>query len=205
VTSDFASYWQRRVRQSVDNLTYKGHSICKLPEDLALYHEVIWETKPDTIIELGTGDDCGSAMWFADQLRMHWVGPKVITVDTKDIQVDDPSILKLTGDILSPEVFRTITENMGQRVMVVEDSAHTYGTTLFALRTFGPLVTSGCYMVVEDTIVEDEEHCPPDWYDPGTVGRAIDEFMEEEGADWEREAKDKFIVTMHDKGWLRRR
>lgn len=200
--SSLSEYWRQRSRASVDNLTYKGHKIAKMPEDLALYHEVIWDTKPDTIIELGTGDDCGSSMWFADQLRLHTVGPRVITVDTKNIRVDDPAILKLTDDLRSPEVVNTIREHLGQRVMVVEDSSHTYDVTLFVLRTFGPMVTSGCYMVVEDTIVEDEENCPPDWYNPDSVGAAIDDFLKERGSGWDRQDMDKFTVSMHRNGWL---
>jgi cephalosporin hydroxylase len=73
------------------------------------------------------------------------------------------------------------------------------------MKMYGPLVTPGCYMVIEDTIVEDEWNCPPDWYKPDSVVKAIDQFMEERGQGWEREYKRKFTVTMHDGGWLRKR
>jgi hypothetical protein len=54
---------------------YRGLRIIKMPTDMLLYHKVIWETKPDIIVE-------SERNWrvdiFQDQLDMLGLGGKVV-------------------------------------------------------------------------------------------------------------------------------
>lgn len=200
--SSLSDYWRTRVRTSVDDFKYKGVQLAKMPEDLAIYHEIIWETRPDTIIELGAAAG-GSALWFADQLRLLPGTRRVISVDILSPKITDPTVITITGDLSDEAVARKVGGYVNGTTMVIEDSAHTYSTTKAALRLYGHFVSVGCYFVVEDTIIEDKEHCPEEWYRPQSVGLALDEFMAN-NQDWERVTHDKFTVTMHERGWLRR-
>ena len=85
--------------------------------------------------------------------------------------------------------------------MVVEDSAHTYVVTAKALELYHDLVAPGCYFVVEDGIVEDEEVCPPKWYSPGSVGKAITEFIDAHPG-FQRQDLAHYELTMNIEGWL---
>src|SRR5215217_4783933 len=48
--------------------SYAGVRLAKLPEDLRVYEHLMWASKPNTVIEIGTLDG-GSALWFRDRLR----------------------------------------------------------------------------------------------------------------------------------------
>src|SRR5271157_2300390 len=57
-----------------------GVPVLKLPSDLWMYHEVVWETRPDLIVETGTNRG-GSALFFANLFDLMGTGGRVITVD----------------------------------------------------------------------------------------------------------------------------
>ena len=56
-----------------------GYPIMKYPTDMWIYQEIIFETKPDFIIECGTAH-AGSALYFASLFDLINHG-KVITID----------------------------------------------------------------------------------------------------------------------------
>jgi len=198
-------YYRSRVRMSVGD-SYKGAQLCKLPEDLLVYQHLIWQTQPEVIVELGTAGG-GSALWFADQLRTLTKGadPGIVSVDiSRARRPDDPIVEYITADLTEDATLETVKARVGgRRAMVIEDSAHTYVVTKASLEMYSPLVASGCFFVVEDTIVEDEEYCPPDWYDPGTVGRALHEFLPAH-PEFTQRHYDMYGLTMHAGGWLER-
>jgi cephalosporin hydroxylase len=160
------------------------------------YQHVIWDTRPEVIVELGSYRG-GSAVWFADQLRALCGRGQVITVDTVPLLgMSDPMVTVLTGDL------RTMADTVrqlvgGRRTMVVEDSAHTYDVTLAALLSYAPLIQRGCYFVVEDTIVDTDLSIWP----PGGVTRAIDEFLRRFPRFVRRDLA-YYGITMHMGGWL---
>lgn len=198
-------YLHGRQEQSLYD-TYRGVVMAKTPEDLRVYQHVIWETRPDVIVELGTSHG-GSALWFADQLRtlVPDTGQRklVITVDPIEVSIDDALVTQAVGRL--EHVYGTVhfviaASHSGSRVMVVDDSGHTHQTTSDALRLYHDLVTVGCYFVVEDGCVDEE------WRHPsfsGSVQPAIREFLsthpEFVGHDYR-----PYGFGMHPNGWLER-
>lgn len=181
------------------NAFWRGHQVAKSPLDLWIYQEILWETRPEILLETGT---CigGSALFFASIFDMLGQG-MVVSVD-KDPYPNrpvHPRIHYLVGDSVSAAVVESMAEfSRGKRTMVALDSLHTYQHVAMELLVYAPFVTAGCYLVVEDInprLTEDEMA----W---GT--RAVREFLVEHPdftVDVERE---KFLITCNTGGWLRR-
>ena len=135
------------------NVTYKGIAAVKCPFDYVLYQMLIWDLKPDLIIEIGTYKG-GSTLYLADLLDMNDKG----VVHTIDIPANeaDPSI-QLHPRI---KIFREGYENYDlsaitryQKVMVIEDGSHQYQDSLQALNRFAKFISLGSYYIAEDGIV----------------------------------------------------
>jgi cephalosporin hydroxylase len=135
---------QRGQRQVIN-----GVKVDKLAADLDRYSRIIAATRPDVVVECGTRYG-GSALWFAGQ------GVDVITIDLiqKTSPPAHPAITYLVGDSvhrgLAAQVAATVH---GRRVMVSLDSDHSADHVTDEIDLYGPLVTPGCYLVVEDTIL----------------------------------------------------
>lgn len=164
-----SSYWADRFTMHTHD-TYAGVPLAKFPEDLRVYEHLLWMDKPNVVIEIGTYRG-GGALWFRDRLRtLHDYGAipdyTVITVDVHTDrareQLDDADrgwqqhITLVTGDVLDPGVPDRITEVLPDepRCLVVEDSAHTYATTMAALAGFEQFVHPGGFLVIEDGCVD---------------------------------------------------
>ena len=144
---------------------FRGFPILKLPSDLWLYMELVWELKPRTIIETGT-DTGGSALFFA--ALMDWQGKDgvVITVDVVPLNPRWPAHDRIfyvpnfsSADwppkrgVMAGGMQVTIPPFLKPPVMVVLDSDHTEEHVYKELETYAPLVTENSYMVVEDSNV----------------------------------------------------
>lgn len=180
----------------------------KTTEDLARYRRVIEETRPDLIIECGTFSG-KSAVWFA-----RIADCQVITIDVTpyidpDIRLvmDALGVDDRVGSSTDPDVVDDVTLMAVQheRVMVVLDSDHSAPHVAREMELYGPLVTPGCYMVVEDGILrwmpaEEQKH-----YD-GNPLDAIEAWMEAHGDEWEIDVDIEGMspVSQFPSGWLRR-
>jgi len=195
----FRDYWTDRLRQHLDD-RYKGRQLAKMPEDLRTYQHVIEASKPDVIIELGSGSG-GSAVWFADQLQVLCGGGSVITVDISEPQLPlgDPRVTFVQGDLaVASERVHAIVP-LDKRVMLVDDSAHTYQSTMNALTLYADLVTPGCWFVVEDGVVDESISV---WNGAG-VQPAIRDFLNtENGSRFEQQDLALYGLTTDFGGWL---
>ncbi len=190
------------IRAPWTQVLWRGHQVAKCPMDLWIYQEIIWETNPDLIIELGSSIG-GSALFFADI-----TGCDVLTVD-EVLYADRPTrgeegdgyITYLTGSSLDPAIIKTIkiiqARAKGARTMVVLDSLHTYEHVSAELAAYGDLVTPGCYLVVEDTAVDES------WGKPA-AGAAAREFVESHPGFVVDESREKHLLTLNPGGWIRR-
>ena len=142
--------------------SWMGVPIIQMPADVMATQEVIWNTKPDVIIETGVAR--GGSMIFMASL-LHVIGKgQVIGVDI-DIRAHNrqsieahplaPRITLIEGPSTAPETLARVTAEIpeGASVMVVLDSDHSRDHVLAELRAYGPLVTAGQYLVVADTLL----------------------------------------------------
>jgi cephalosporin hydroxylase len=184
-----------------------GVPIQKLPSDLWLYQEIIWETLPTLIIETGTNRG-GSALFFANLFDLLGTGGRVITVDISRCTEGYPEhsrIQYVTQSSTAPETVALIRAQIAptDRVMVTLDSDHSESHVRKELDAYSPMVSPGCYLVVEDTNVNG--HPVYRRHGPGPMEAVIDFLASASGSAFETDLQrsEKFGFTFHPRGWLR--
>ena len=133
--------------------TYKSVPVIKCPFDYILYQMMIFEIKPDLIIEIGAGNG-GSALYMADLLDMNEKGI-IHSIDIEDNRWDGAKshnrIKFFLGgyqgyDLKNIENFETI--------LIIEDGSHMYEDVIAALNKFHSFVTKDSYLIIEDGILD---------------------------------------------------
>lgn len=202
--AQFHELYYGAAGQTWQNTFWLGVRTAKCPFDLWIYQEILWETRPDLIVECGTAWG-GSALFLASVLDQLGSGA-VVTIDvaTAADRPSHPRISYMSGSSTSPELAAEVRRlaDSAERVMVVLDSDHTRDHVAEELRLYAPLVTPGCYLVVEDTNVNGNPVLPE--FGPGPQ-EAVAEFLahsDDFDVDQERE---KFMLTFNPSGYLRRR
>jgi cephalosporin hydroxylase len=180
---------------------FGSNGMWKLASDLQRYADIIAATKPEVIVETGTRAG-GSARWFAEQ------GVEVITIDVEAFELDTaPGVNYVRGDSTDPEIVEFVTRLVaGRRCMVSLDSDHSAGHVAREIDLYGPLVTPGCYMVVEDGIFGHAPQVLVDMHFPaGLDGSPLDAIAEKlhDNPDWSRDVaiERAHPTTHHVAGW----
>ncbi len=144
---------------------WMGRPIIQLPQDIIAMQELIWEIKPDLIIETGIAHG-GSLIFSASMLELIGGEGMVLGLDIEIRKHNLDEILKhpmakritmLEGSSIDPKIADQVRAHAKgkKRVLVCLDSNHTHDHVLRELELYAPLVTKGSYCVVFDTIVED--------------------------------------------------
>jgi cephalosporin hydroxylase len=182
--------------------TWMGRQVIKSPLDLWIYQEILFETRPDVIVETGTWYG-GSAHYLASICDLIQ-GGRVITIDLKRQEgcPEHPRITYLTGSSVSREVLDRVRGALSSedRVMVILDSDHSRDHVLAELRAYAPLVSTGCYLIVEDTAAT--PILTPD-VGPGPR-EAVEQFLHENSLFTIDRQCEKFLMTWQPGGYLRR-
>jgi cephalosporin hydroxylase len=201
---------------------WMGVPIIQMPADIMATQEVIWDTKPDIIIETGVARG-GSVLFMAGMLRLLGNGGKVIGVDidirahNRDSIESHPmssDVILIEGGSVDDDVLAQVRSHIpeGARVMVVLDSDHSYDHVLAECRAYGPMVTPGCFLVVADTLVG---HLEPDqvpqkrskiWHKGDEPLAAMHSYLAETDAFEADEALNgKLVLSSSPGGYLRRK
>lgn len=147
------------------NFTWMGRPVIQFPQDLMAMQEIIWNTRPDLIIETGIAHG-GSLVFYAAMLEMMGLEGRVLGIDI-DIRAHNRAEIEahpmahridmIQGSAVAEETAARVRETAAkfQRPMVVLDSNHTHEHVLRELELYSPLVAPGCYCVVFDTLIED--------------------------------------------------
>jgi cephalosporin hydroxylase len=195
-------YYEGQIGRTWSNTFYMGVRLLKCPTDLWAYQEILHETRPEVIIETGTAWG-GSALYFAHLCELLGRG-RVLTVDLAP-KPDLPAherITYVTGSSTSAEVFERVRrEAEGLRTMVVLDSDHSAAHVSEELRLYAPLVSAGCYLIVEDTNVNGRPVLPE--HGPGPA-EAVEAFLEGRSDFSVDESREKFLMTFNPRGYLKR-
>ena len=193
--------------------TWLGIPCWKLPMDAFVIQELIYRTRPEFIIETGTGHG-GSALFYASVCELIGQG-KVLSVD-----IDSKKLLShrwgqfewedrikfIVGSSLDNLTQYQIKEITGcnSNCMVILDSWHSREHVYQEMLAYNKLVKSGGYMIVEDSHAAGNP-VPWKYDDDGPMG-AILQWVHSYGDQWEIDREcEKHIMTFNPKGYLRRK
>jgi cephalosporin hydroxylase len=193
-------YYASRVWQRT---FWLGVPTTKYPTDLIAYQERLYETRPDLIVECGTHLG-GTAYFFASLCQLLGHG-RVLTIDPLFLP-NRPTHSRLaylkgsSTDAATVDHVRGL-KGMGS-CMVVLDSDHSKSHVLNELRLYAPLVSSGQYLIVEDTNVNGHPVYPE--HGPGPR-EALEDFLREDSGFERMPGGEKFFLTANPGGYLRKR
>ncbi len=185
------------------SIGWLGHLAQKAPTDIWTCQEIIAETTPDLIIETGS---ClgGSGLFIATLCTLLGRG-EVISIDitARDDRPVHPRLQFITGDSVAPAVVAQVAARVtpGMRVMVILDADHRAAHVAAELAAWADLVTPGCYLIVEDTAVNGHPLMPE--HGPGPM-EALDAFLAVRSDFFVDRSRERFLLTMNPRGYLRR-
>ena len=194
------------------HMWFENVPIEKNPLDLWMMQQIIYETRPDFIVETGTFKG-GSALYWAYTLNgMGLEKSRVITADIQDLTATAAGnplwkkyVTFFKASSTAPEIVSEIARRVkGHKVLVTLDSDHTAAYVLSEMRVYAPMVTPGSYLVVEDTHMDGVPTDPG--FGPGPLA-AVQKFLKEGGSkDFEQDfSREAFVMTFNPGGWLKRK
>ena len=177
------------------NFKWMGRPIIQYPQDIVAVQELIWDIKPDLIVETGVAHG-GSAVFFASLLELNAQcgGPKDAEVGCVEIDLRThnrealvahpmyPRLKIFDGSSVDTKIATVIGEKAAKcdRVMVILDSNHTHEHVLGELNLYASLVSVGSYCIVFDTVIEDldgVEFVDRPWGKGNNPKTAVAEFL----------------------------
>lgn len=198
------------------NFSWLGRPIIQYPQDMIAMQEIIWQVKPDLIIETGIAHG-GSIIYYASLLELLGDGQVLgIDIDIREhnrVEIENHPMFRriemIEGSSIDEDIAKRVYEfaRGKKRVLVVLDSNHTHEHVLKELGLYSPLVTKGSYLVVFDTVVEDMpgEFFPDrPWGKGNNPKTAVWEFLEtNDRFEIDKEIEGKLLITVAPDGYLR--
>jgi cephalosporin hydroxylase len=205
------------------NFFWLGVPVIQVPQDMQAMQEIIWEVKPDLIIETGIAWG-GSIIFSASILALlkacgeiedgHVLGIDIdIRPHNKKAILSHPMskmITMLEGSSIDEKVIAKVKEfaRDKKRILVCLDSNHTQAHVLAELRAYAPLVGVGSYCLVGDTGLEDlPDGSTSDrpWGKGNNPKTAVWEFLKENNDfQIDKIIESKLILTGSPDGYLKR-
>ena len=205
ITDDFHKlYYHSSHTWNSGNTKYMGIPCFQNPLDLFILQEIIFETKPNIIIECGSFMG-GTSLFLAHLMDNANIDGRVFSIDVENkSRANHPKIIKLTGMSVSAMIFRQISEVIedNDKVMVILDSDHRTENVLKEMQIYSNIVTPGCYMVVMDSNIGGNPINLPE-IGAGPM-KAIEAFLKLDDKFEIDVEKEKFYFTFAPSGWLRR-
>ena len=194
---------QRIQNRMLEKSHYFGVKALKNPLDFWVYREIIYQCKPDVIIEFG--NNWGGSTLALAHIQDLMNNGRVIGCDISHEKIPStvrqhPRITLIEKPALDAYAEIVSQIDPEESVLIIEDSSHTYANTLGVLRKYSHLIKQGDYFIVEDSICHHGLDVGPD---PGPY-EAIEAFLsEDDGFEADREME-SFFITWNPKGYLRR-
>ena len=179
-----------------------GAQALKNPLDLWVYQEIVFETRPELIVETGTYRG-GSALYLASLCDLVG-GGEVVSIDVEAVRADYPEHPRITylggRSSTHPDVLEEVRRRAaGRSLLVILDSDHSQAHVEAELAAYAPLVPVGCYVIVEDSNIG---QIRKDLM-PGPL-EAVETFLAST-SDFETDrSREKFLITFNPSGYLKR-
>lgn len=199
---EFHKLFYDHARTTWMDTRWLGVLVFKNPFDLLIYQEIIHEVRPSLIVECGSNSG-GSALFFATLCDLVGNG-KVVSIDIEaKLRPSHSRLSYLTGSSVDPQIIGRVRDMVrpGDSVLMSLDSDHTKAHVLAEMRAYGPLVTVGSYMVVEDGNVNGHPVHPG--HGPGPA-EAIAEFLASDNTFAQDRTREKFFMTFNPGGYLKK-
>lgn len=215
------------------NYFWLGRPIIQYPQDMVAMQELIWQIKPDLIIETGIAHG-GSLILSASMLALldmcdaieagANLNPmnsqrRVLGVDI-DIRAHNRTAIEvhpmasriqmIQGSSIAPEIIEEVKQVAKdyQRILVCLDSNHTHDHVLAELQAYAPLTSVGSYCVVFDTVIEDmpADLFPDRPWGPGDNPKtAVWEYLKTHPEfEIDKSIQHKLLITVAPDGYLKR-
>ena len=215
------------------NFKWMGRPIIQYPQDMQAMHELVWEVKPDLIIETGIAHG-GSLIMNAALLAMldytdaieagELLDPnkpkrRVLGIDIdirehnrKAIEAHPMSnrIDMIQGSSIAEDIVNQVkayAKNY-KRILVSLDSNHTHDHVFEELKAYAPLTSLGSYCVVFDTVVEDmpkELSGDRPWGPGNNPKTAVGEYLKTHPEfEIDKSIQNKLLITVAPDGYLKR-
>jgi len=213
------------------NFKWFSRPIIQYPQDIVAMQELIWQVKPDLIIETGIAHG-GSLVMSASMLSMldycdavesglvldpQKSKRRVLGLDI-DIRAHNKAAIEahpmshkidmIQGSSIASEVISEVRRRAKNydRILVCLDSNHTHQHVLSELEAYASLVSLGSYCVVFDTIIEDlPAGLFPDrpWGKGDNPKTAVHEFLKTHSEfEIDKSIHDKLLITVAPDGYL---
>ena len=196
-------YDSRMFGKTWVDTTFLGTKLEKCPFDLWVYQEILYEIKPEIIVECGTYRG-GSALYLASMCDLLDHG-EVITIDISERKnrPQHKRIEYILGSSTSPEVVAKVKARIQGKspVLVILDSDHKKEHVLNELNIYGEIVTRDSYLIVEDSNINGHPVKPE--FGPGPM-EAVNEYMKNNSSYIVDKAKEKYFLTFNPQGYLRK-
>ena len=228
------AWLEESMRKSyVYNFSCLGRPIIQNPTDIVAMQEIIWEVKPDLIIETGIAHG-GSLILSASMLAMLDMCDAIETGISINPKVSKRKVLGLDIDIREHNKKAIEAHPMSSRIQMIQgssvdsniisqvheiakgfktilvclDSNHTHEHVLRELQAYAPLTSKDSYCVVFDSFVED---VPADVFqnrpwEPGNNPKtAVWEYLKTHPEfEIDKSIQNKLLITVAPDGYLKR-
>jgi cephalosporin hydroxylase len=212
------AWFERSCRfQYTYHFSWLGLPIIQLPQDIMATQEIIWDVKPDLIIETGIAHG-GSLILWSSLMELLGGDGAVIGIDIEirphnrtaiEAHPLAKRITMIEGSSVAPHVVERVRNAARGRkaVMVMLDSSHSHDHVRRELDLYAPLITAGSYLVVFDTAVEQlpEDFFPNrPWSRGNSPATAVADFLAStDRFDVDRTMERKLMFTVAPGGYLR--
>lgn len=227
--------WVREIspHKYAYNFRWLGRPAIQFPQDQVALQELIWEIRPDLIIETGIAHG-GSLVFSASMLALldmsdaiesgALMDPKISKRKVLGLDIDirahnreaieshpmSSRIQMIQGSSIDPNIVAQVHEIAKdyKTVLVCLDSNHTHEHVFAELEAYAPLTSVNSYCVVFDTVVEDMPEgmfFDRPWGKGDNPKTAVWEYLKAHSEfEIDKSIENKLLITVAPDGYLKR-
>ncbi len=215
------------------NFSWLGRPLIQYPQDIVAVQELIWQVKPDLIIETGIAHggslimsasilsllDYCEAVEGGKSLDLHATRRCVLGIDI-DIRAHNRAAIEahpmahriqmLQGSSIAPDIVSNVHQFAKdyKKILVLLDSNHTHEHVLAELNSYALLTSKGSYCVVFDSIIEDLPGgfvTDRPWDKGNNPKTAVWEYLKtHKEFEIDKDIQNKLLITVAPDGYLKR-